>query len=376
MKYKTALPYFPEEDIKYILHEMEKLLKGDGLLSMGKNVQKFEKDFANYIGVEFAITTTSGTSALESILAATSITKGAEIIVPSQTFIATVSSVVQKGARPIFAEINNNFLLDFEDMKSKITNKTKAVICVHFAGLIDENLLEIKSWLRERGIILIEDAAHAHGASLDNKKAGSIGDAAAFSFYSTKNMTTGEGGMITTNDELIAEKCRSIRSRGLDMRAGYEIFNELGTNQRMTEFQALMGITQLKRLNEFISHRNKVADTYTKCLKPLLEIGSIQLLEVNKNRIIHAFWRYIIFLTNEQDRDQIRNNMENHSIKIDWPYQPLVHLQPIMQKLYDTKKEDLPFSERLSETHICLPIHIGISIDNARHIGNTLIKYL
>jgi perosamine synthetase len=376
MKYNTALPYFPEEDIKYILHEMEKLLKGDGLLSMGEHVQQFEKDFADYIGVEFAIATTSGTSALESILAATSITQGVEVIVPSQTFIATVSSVVQKGARPIFAEINNNFLLDFEDMKSKITNKTKAVICVHFAGLIDENLLEIKSWLKERGILLIEDAAHAHGASLENKKAGSIGDAAAFSFYSTKNMTTGEGGMITTNDKLIAEKCRSIGSRGLDMRAGYEIFNELGTNQRMTEFQALMGISQLKRLNEFVTHRNKVADTYTKCLRPLAEIGSIQFLDVNNNKLIHAFWRYIIFLTNEQDRDQIKKNMENHSIKIDWPYQPLVHLQPIIQKLFDTQKDDLPFSEKLSETHICLPIHLGISENNARHISDTLINYL
>ena len=224
MKFNTAFPYFPEEDIENILREFRKLLAGEGLLSMGKYVQEFEKNFANYIGVKYAIATTSCTSALETILTAIGVGHGDEVIVPSQTFIATASAVIRRGARPVFAEINNYFLLDFEDMKSKITGNTKAVIWVHFAGLLDENLLEIKSWLKERGIILIEDAAHAHGASLENKKAGSIGDAAAFSFYPTKNMTTGEGGMITTDDKLIAQKCRSIGSRGLDLQAGYEIF--------------------------------------------------------------------------------------------------------------------------------------------------------
>ena len=290
MKYNTALPYFPEEDIEYILKEFKKLLSGVGLLSMGEFVQEFEKQFAEYIGVEYAIATTSCTSALETILAAFGVGGGDEVIVPSQTFIATASSVAQRGATPVFAEINQNFLLDFEDMKSCITTKTKAVIFVHFAGLIDEKLFEIKSWLNKKGILLLEDAAHAHGASLNNQMAGSIGDAAAFSFYSTKNMTTGEGGMITTNDPAIGEKCASIRARGLDTRAGYEIFNELGTNQRVTEVQALMGISQLKRLEVFIAHRNKVADIYTQCLRPLAEAGTIRLLEVNQNKVIHTYW--------------------------------------------------------------------------------------
>jgi len=376
MKYNTALPYFPKEDIEYILYEFGKLLAGEALLTMGKFVNIFEHQFAKYIGVEHAISTTSCTSALETVLVASGIEEGDEVIVPSQTFIATASAVAKSMAVPVFAEINQNYLLDFDDMKSRVTDKTKAVIIVHFAGLIDENLLEIRSWLNERGILLIEDAAHAHGASLDGQKAGSIGDAAAFSFYSTKNMTTGEGGMITTNDKVFAEKCASIRSRGLDIRAGYEIFNELGTNQRMTEVQALMGISQLKRLDEFVSHRNKVADTYTQCLRPLAEAGTIRLLEVNQNKVIHSYWRYIIFLANGQDREKIRKNMENHSIKIDWAYQPLVHLQPIIQKLFDTQKDDLPFSEQLSETHICLPIHLGISANNAQHIGKILIEYL
>ena len=376
MEYNTALPYFPEEDIEYILKNFKKLLAGDGLLSMGKYVEEFENNFAKYIGVEYAIATTSCTSALETVLTASGIGDGDEVIVPTQTFIATASAVVQKGAKPVFAEINNFFLLDFEDMKSKITEKTKAVIFVHFAGLIDKNLFEIKSWLKDREILLIEDAAHAHGASLCDQKAGSLGDAATFSFYSTKNMTTGEGGMITTNDEVLEEKCSSIRSRGLNNSAGYEIFNELGTNLRVTEVQALMGISQLKNLDEFVSHRNKVAETYTQILRPLEEIQSVCLLGISNSKIVHAFWRYIILLTNGQDREQIKGNMENFSIKIDWAYQPLVHLQPIIQKLYNTKKGDLPFSEQLAETHICLPIHMGISTNDAKKIGETLTNYI
>ena len=376
MKYDTAFPYFPEDDIEYILYEFRKLLVGEGLLSMGKYVREFEQKFAEYIDVKHAIATTSCTSALETLLAANGIGEGDEVIVPSQTFIATASAVAQKGARPIFAEINQNFLLDFEDMKSRVTDRTKAVIIVHFAGLIDEKLLEIKSWLNEKGILFFEDAAHAHGASLNEKKAGNIGDAAAFSFYSTKNMTTGEGGMITTNDTALAEKCASMRARGLDIKAGYEIFNELGTNQRVTEVQALMGLSQLKHLNEFVAHRNKVANAYTKCLRPLEKTRTVRLLEVNRKRVTHAYWRYIIFLTNGQDREKIGKNMACHSVKIDWAYQPLVHLQPVMQKMYGTRKGDLPFSEHLSETHICLPIHFGISPENALYIGQKLIEYL
>jgi perosamine synthetase len=375
MKYNTALPYFPVEDIDYILREFKKLLAGEGLLSMGKFVHEFEKKFGNYIGTKHAIATTSCTSALETILAAYNIKEGDEVIVPSQTFIATASAVAQRGAIPVFSEINNNFLLDFEDMKTRVTDKTKAVILVHFAGFIDDKILEIKSWLNERKILLVEDAAHAHGASLNNKKAGNIGDVAAFSFYSTKNMTTGEGGMITTNDNTIAEKCASIRSRGLDMQAEDEIFKVLGSNQRVTEIQALMGLSQLKRLDEFVSHRNKIADIYTQCLQSLELAGAIRLVRVN-HKDVHAYWRYVLFLTSGQDRNIIRQNMGSHSIKIDWAYHPLVHLQPIMRKRYGTNVGDLPFSEYLAETHLCLPVHLGVSEEDARYIGNTLVEYL
>ena len=256
-----------------------------------------------------------------------------------------------------------------------ISNKAKAIIFVDALGN-PSGVSEVSKLSEYYKIPLIEDAACSIGSSENNINCGNIADLTCFSFHPRKVITTGEGGMITTNNKVIAEKCSSIRSRGLNILAEYEIFNELGTNLRITEVQALMGISQLKNLDEFVSHRNNVAATFTRFLRPLEEIQSIRLLGVSNSKIIHAFWRYIIFLTNGQDREEIRNNMENHSIKIDWAYQPLVHLQPIIQKLYNTKKGDLPFSEQLAETHICLPIHLGISSNDAEKIGETLIEYL
>jgi perosamine synthetase len=375
MKYNTALPYFHENDIDFILAEFGKILRGEGLLSMGHNVKEFEVEFAKYIGVAKAIATSSCTAALENILMAAGIKSGDEVIVPAQTFIATASSVIRAGAKPVFAEINSNFLLDYEDVIRRVNKKTKAVILVHFAGLIDTKVVELKDYLNSRSILLIEDAAHAHGASIHGRKAGSIGDAAAFSFFSTKIMTTGEGGMIATDNLELADRCASIRSRGLDLNANHEIFNSLGTNQRMTEVQALMGRTQLKRLDEFVDHRNHLAAVYRQNLRPAIEGGLIEIPDVPEF-LRHSYWRYIVLLRNGQNRDEIAKNMAEQSVKIDWAYQPLVHLQPVIKKLFCIDENMLPFSEKLASTHICLPIHMGISKEDVVYISKMLLKCL
>ena len=376
MKFNSAHPFFEEDDIKYILKEFSKLLAGDGLLSMGKFVSEFEEKFAAYVGSQYAIATSSGTGALETLMNASGLKEGDEVIIPAQTFIATASSVVSCGLRPVFAETNENFLLDFEDMKSRITSKTKAVILVHYGGLIDSKVFEMCSWLKDKNIFLFEDAAHSHGASLKGLKAGNIGDGAAFSFYSTKNMTTGEGGMITTNNPELANRCASIRSRGLNLKAGYEIFDELGTNQRMTEVQALMGLSQLSRLDEFVAHRNMIAQTYSIFLKPLSEKGLIRLPLSNTGNSVHANWRYVVFLLKNKNREKLREQMAIHSVNIDWAYQPLVHLQPIMKKLFNNQAGNLPLTEGLADTHFCLPIHLNISKDDAKYIGKLISEYL
>ena len=373
MKYNTALPFFEPEDIREILHEFEALLRGDGLLSMGPHVRRFEREFAAWVGTKFAVATGSCTGGLEALLAATGIGSGDEVIVPAQTFIATASAPARLGATPVFAEVDENFLLDVDDTLSRITSRTRAVILVHFAGLIHPRIRELHQQLRARGIALYEDAAHAHGAVHEGVKAGALADAACFSFYSTKNMTTGEGGMITTSNPSLAERCASIRGRGLDVSAGYEIFTNLGTNQRMTEIQALMGVAQLRRIDSSVAHRNQVASAYAEALQPAIAAGKLHLLPaLGGNQ--HAYWRFVVVLDCDKSREAIAETMADASIKIDWPYEPLVHLQPIMRELFCSKQGMLPRSEAMAARHICLPVHRNITVTDAQFIAAKLME--
>ncbi len=373
MKYNTALPFFHESDIQDILSKTEDFLRGNGMLSMGKYVQEFEQKFAETTGAQHSIAVTSCTAALETVLTAIGLGAGDEVIVPVQTFIATGSSVVRAGAKPVFCEVNANFLLDFDDLKQRITKNTKAVILVHFAGIIHDDVFEIKKYLNERDIYLIEDAAHAHGASINDVNAGNLGDAACFSFFSTKNTTTGEGGMITTSNPQLAKKCDSIRHRGKDMDADTEMFNCIGTNLRLTEFQALLGLAQIKRLDEFISHRNAVAQIYNEKLSVLFANDHVQAPDL-ADGVVHAYWRYWVRLDTNIDRERIQVKMAESSIKTDWAYSPLVHLQPVFKQMYGNEQGMLPRSEAYAQTHFCLPIHFSIALEDAEFIADEFIK--
>jgi len=375
-KYNIASPHFPKDDIDGILNRFKEILAGDGLLSMGRNVESFERSFAEYVGTDYAVSTNSCTSALEIALMAIGITGGDEVIVPAQTFIATGSSVVLSGAKAVFCETDDNFLLDFEDMARRITARTKAVIIVHFAGLIHPQIFEIKKYLKRRNIYLIEDAAHAHGAKIGQARAGSIGDIGCFSFYPTKIMTTGEGGMITVNDGTLHAMCASLRNRGLDASAGNEIFGHLGSNRRLTEFQAILGLYQLKRLEEFVASRNKIAGIYKTLLGDLKKAGCLSFQEYPRE-IRHSYWRFIVFLRDGGiSRDRIREHMEKAGIKVDFPYTPLLHLQPVFKNLYGIREGLLPQTEERAKRHFCLPMHVLITEKDAHFIGRTLAGFL
>ena len=246
-----------EEEQKEVIKVMESqaltLLAGDV-------VEKFEKEFAKYIGVKHAIGVNSGTAALHIALASLDIGPGDEVIVPPFTFIATASSILHNNAIPIFADIDKKtYTLDPVSVKEQITSKTKAIIPVHLAGITADMdpLCEIA---HENNLYIIEDACQAHGAKYKNQKVGSLGDLAAFSFYPSKNMTTGEGGMITTNNDDLAEQCRLMRHHG---EPSWYVYNRLGWNYRMTEIQGAIGKVQLKKLDNFIKIRNDNAKYLT-----------------------------------------------------------------------------------------------------------------
>lgn len=375
MKYNIALPYFPEEDVERILEEFRTILKGNGMLTKGPQVKEFEKEFAAYTGAQYAVAVNSCTSALEVVFKAFGVGSGDEVVVPVQTFFSTASSVSLVGARPVFCDTDENFLLSFDDLKKKITAATKAVVIVHFAGSIHPEIFAIRDYLKERKILLIEDAAHASGAEIKGVRAGAIGDAGCFSFFSTKVMTTGDGGMITTNNEAVAKLCRSLIHLGIDVDAPQEQYSEIGGNRRMTEFQGILGRFQLKRLEEFVAHRNRIAQIYHQELRPLENEGRIAFQRF-PDSIRHSYWRFIVFLSVGVNRDKVRERMKEHEIAVDWPYQPLVHLQPVFREKFGTKEGMCPGAENRAQHHACLPIHFGISENDARMIARALMQIL
>ena len=374
MKYNTAQPYFPQEDIDKILLQMRDILEGNGLFSKGPTVKSFEKLFSEYTGSKYCVAVNSGTSALEIVSKAIGIKNGDEVIVPTQTFVSTGSCVINNGGTLVISGIDKNHLLDFEDLKTKITNKTKAVIIVHFCGLIHPDILRIKNYLNERSIFLIEDAAHAHGAQINDIFAGNIGDFGCFSFYSTKIMTTGgEGGIITTNNQKYFELCESLGAIGIDKKSKVEIYTNAGSNNRMSEFQAIMGISQLQRLEGFVEHRNTIAGIYKNKLSQLREKGVISFQKYPEN-IRHPYWRFMVVLNDKNtEREKIKEKLNKYGINIDWLYQPLLHLQPVFKNRYGLEHGYLKKSEERSRKHLCLPVHMSIMPEDAEFIVDKFV---
>lgn len=238
--------------------EVNKVLRS-GMIAQGKKVSEFEEKFADFHNSEFASAVNSGTSGLHLALLTLNLTKDDEVIVPGISFAATANAVVMAGGVPVFADIDSNsFNLDVEDFENKITNRTKAVIPVHLFGSM-ANMPLISEIAKKRGITIIEDAAQAHGSMLKGKYPGEFGDMAVFSFYATKNMTTGEGGIVLSKNLEKKQYLEQLRNQG--MTGAYE-YHRPGLNNRMTDIQAAMGLEQLKRLRAFNLKRAENARTY------------------------------------------------------------------------------------------------------------------
>ena len=369
--YNTSLPYFQKEDVRAILRETKEILSGKKMLTMSEHVSNFERMFSKFCHSKYAIATSSCTSSLEICMTSLNLKSSDEVIVPVQTYIATGSAVLKAGAKLVFCDVDNNFLLDFKSLKKLINKKTKVVIIVHFAGMISEDIINIRNFLKKKNIVLIEDAAHSHGATFKNLKAGNIGDFGCFSFYSTKIMTTGEGGMITLNKKDKQERCSSIRNRGIDVGRKGELFINLGSNYRLTEFQALLGLYQLKRIEKFLKHRNKIADIYKKGLSNFIKNKIVRIQKTTKDNK-HSYWRFIVFLE-KHNREKIKKKLNLMNIKVDAPYFPLLHNQPLFKNI---KKNKFPNAEKLSKQHISLPIHMKISPSDAKFIVEKLGGFL
>ena len=360
MKIPIAQPMIGKEEIEAV----KKVFKS-GSLAQGPQVEKFEKEFAKFIGTKYAIAISSGTTALHLALLAAGIKAGDEVITTPFTFIATANSILYTGAKPVFADINEEtYNLDPKSVESKIAKKTRVILVVHLYGQMAD-MEAISKIAKKHKLKIIEDACQSHGAKFKNKKAGSIGLASCFSFYPTKNMTTGEGGMITTNSANLALKAKILRNHGSEMRYVYDF---LGYNFRMTDIAAAIGIEQLKKLNQFNHKRIENAKYLSRKLEG---IGGIIIPEIAKGSS-HVFHQYTIRVTQEYllTRDQLTKKLQKKGIGFGIYYPILTYQQNFYKKMgYKDKHKT---AEKLVKEVLSLPIHPKVNKSDLDYIAQVI----
>lgn len=334
---------------------------------MGPRVMEFERAFAKFVGVKHAIAVSSGTAALHAALLAVGVKAGDEVVMPSFTFSATAEAAVLCGAKPVFADIDPDSLSINADTVSRVlSNRTKAIIPVHLYGQpVDMGpILEIA---RERGIAVIEDAAQAHGASLGGRMAGSMGDMGCFSFYGAKNMTTGEGGMITTNDDDYAEALRAIRTHG-ESRPYWTI--RLGHNYRMTEIAAAIGLVQLQKLPDMLRRRRENAERLSEALSMIGKLSAPRGPEGGSN----SWYVYTVRFVgaNAGRRNKLVEKLRSKNIDAQVYYETPVHLMPFYMERFDLRMGALPETEKASRQVFSLPVHPMVAPDDIEYMADTL----
>lgn len=353
-----ASPQIGEEEKQAVLEVLD-----SGMLAQGKRVKAFEEDFAKMCGVEHAVATSSGTTALHTALLAHGIGEGDEVITSPFTFIASANSILYVGAKPVFVDIDpKTYNINPGLIEDVITPKTKAIMPVHLFGLCSD-MDAIMDIANNYDLLVIEDACQSHGAALHSKKTGSFGTG-AFSLYPTKNITSAEGGMITTNNAEIAENARVIRQHGMRRRYYHD---ELGFNFRMTDVHAAIGHEQLKKLAKFNKGRQKNAAYFSKNI-----VNGVKKPHVPEG-YDHVFHQYTIRVPNGKRDDMVDHLRENGvSPKVYYPV-------PIHQQTYYVNElgyhQSLPESERAAEEVLSLPVHLGLSQEDLETIVNAVNSF-
>jgi len=354
---------FSNKDINYFLKNSKKVFQ-EGFFSNHTYVKKFENQFKKMNESKYALATSSGTSALEIILRSLNL-KNKDVLTNSNTFIATGHAITNAGGKIIPVDLDKNyFMMCPIDLKKKISKKTGAVVIVHIGGIISPNILQIKKICKNHGVPLIEDAAQAHGSKFNGILAGNLGDAGAISFFTTKVMTTGEGGMIVTNNKKIYNKVYSLRQFGFTKNK--LMHDKISGNYKLSEFSALLGIIELKRLNLRIKKRNLIAETYKKNLAN----SKFKLLGSDSPHYCNHYKQIII---SEIKREKIEKILKSKKISLTGGvyYIPL-HRQPIYrQKL---KKYKLPITDFFCNNHFCPPCYPELRISEINYISETLLK--
>ncbi|MCK5231590.1 MAG: DegT/DnrJ/EryC1/StrS family aminotransferase [Desulfobulbaceae bacterium] len=336
-----------------------------GALRQGNVCLEFEKKFAEKVGAEYALTCSSGSAALHLAYMAC-LKPGDEVLVPSFTFIATASMASIAGMRPVFCDIDpETWLIDLKDAKNRISEKTKAIAPVNlFGNACAED--EIKKFANKYGLNVIWDAAQSHGTTVKRKDVGSFDDIVCYSFYPSKNMFTGEGGMVTTNNFEFAEKIRYLRSHG---QTGKYYHTMLGLNYRMTDVEAAIGLHQLFRLDDMLKIRRKNGSIYFDAYKT---VEGIIPQRVTKG-CEHSFHQFCITVNKNRfglTRDELASELKKQGVSTGIHYPRGAHQQPIFEELFG--KISLPVTESISKQILALPVHHGLTSNQAIYIAEVV----
>jgi len=358
-------PQIGEEEIQAVVRVMRSGYLTSGL-GAGPEVTKLEKDFAKFAEAKHAIAVNTGTAALHSAIAAVGMKSGDEAILPSFTFVATAEAIVLAGGKPVFADIDpETYDLAPEAIEKAITSKTKLILPVDLYGL-PADMKPIKKIAQKHNLRVVEDAAQAHGSSYLEKSPGAFADAACWSLYASKNMTTGEGGIVTTNDDKVAEVTRMIRTHGERAKYSSEM---LGCNYRMSEIQAAIGVEQLKKLPNFVAKRRENAKRLTEVLSKSNRLCLPHEFEGET----HGWYLYTVRLYHGQkaERNKILEQLREKGIGAEAYYVNPVHLMPFYRTFGTIS---LPETEKAADQVFSLPIHPGVTGSELDFIGKIVLQ--
>jgi len=343
-------------------------------LSLGPKLTEFEKAFTDYIGTKRAVAVNSGTSGLFLCMLALGIGQGDEVITTPFTFIASATSIMMAGATPIFVDIDPVSLnIDPAKIESKITNKTKAILPVEIFGN-PAGMDKVCEIAQKHHLAVIEDSCEALGSQLYGKKVGTFGTMSVFAFYPNKQITTGEGGIILTNDDRLADLCISLRNQGRNPHGNWLSHERLGYNFRLSDINCALGIAQLSRIDQIKAKRRQVAKWYQEMLS-----GDERLIVPTEQAGCDMSWFvFVVRLANnssQQQRDKILQEMKNQHIQVG-NYFPPVHLQPFITRHLGYKLGDFPITESVCNSTIALPFYNNLSKDKVAIVCRTLKKIL
>jgi perosamine synthetase len=357
-----AKPIIGREEIEAVRDVLQ-----SGMLTQGEDVKRFEEKFSAYIGVRNSIAVSNGTIALDLALKALGLQPGDEVISPAFTFIATSNSILYQRLKPVFSDVDpKTFNIDPESLSEKVTPKTKAVVGVHLYGQ-PFDLKAVQQICEDKDLILIEDSAQAHGAEYEGKKVGSFG-VGCFSFYPTKNMTTGEGGMITTNDDALAARLRLLRNHGDTGKYNHVM---LGYNYRMMNIQAAIGLVQLGRLEEFTGKRIENAES----LNQNIHIKGLTKPYKAAN-VRHVYHQYVVRVEDDfpASREKLMDFLQEKGIGSAVHYPKPIYEQPLYREM-ERDWPRCPAAEEVSRRVLSLPVHPSLKQEDLEYIAATLNSF-